>query len=82
MTSANHNATYHFMELDGTRIATPIARKRRNSFKKRHDAGLATMLETEGDVSDEEDEEKLGRISSTKLTTWHMPRDVRFGGGG
>ena len=56
VTSAKDNATYHFMELDATRIVTPIARKRIKAFKKRHDAKPDPTLETEGDVSDEEDE--------------------------
>ena len=44
VTSAKDNATYHFAELDVTRIVTPIARKLIKAFKKRHD------------VSDQEDE--------------------------
>ena len=55
VTSAKHNTTYHFAELDATRIVTPIARKRIKAFKKRY-AEPDLALETEGDVSDEEDE--------------------------
>ena len=37
VTSANDNATYHLAELDGTKLAVPIAGKRVKIFKKRHD---------------------------------------------
>ena len=37
ITSTNDNATYYPAELDGTRIAVPIAGKRVMIFKKRHD---------------------------------------------
>ena len=37
MTSANDNATNHIVELDGTRIAAPVAGKRINAFKKRYE---------------------------------------------
>ena len=37
MTSANDKRTYHLRELDGTRIVTPVAGKRINMFKKRHE---------------------------------------------
>ena len=35
--SANDNATYLLTELDVTKTAIPIARKRVKIFKKRHD---------------------------------------------
>ena len=35
--SANDNKTYHLAELDGTRLAIPVAGKRIKAFKKRHD---------------------------------------------
>ena len=38
VTSANDNGTYHLAELDGTRIAVPVAGKRVKAFKKRHEA--------------------------------------------
>ena len=38
VTSANDNGTYHFAELDGTRMAVPVAGKRIKAFKKRHKA--------------------------------------------
>ena len=38
VTSANDNGTYHIAELDGTRIAVPVAGKRIKAFKKRHEA--------------------------------------------
>ena len=56
VSSAKDNATYHFAELDATRIVTPIARKWIKAFQKRHDAKPDPTLETEGDVSHEEDE--------------------------
>ena len=36
--SVNDNATYHLMELDGTRITTPVVGKRIKAFKKRNEA--------------------------------------------
>ena len=38
VTSANDNGTYYLAELDGTRIAVPVAGKRIKAFKKRHEA--------------------------------------------
>ena len=35
--SANDNGTYHLAELDGMRMAIPVAGKRIKAFKKRHD---------------------------------------------
>jgi hypothetical protein len=37
VTSVDDNGTYHLAELDGTRIAVPVAGKRVKAFKKRHD---------------------------------------------
>ena len=37
VTSANDNDTFHLAELDGTRIAVPVAGKRIKAFKKRHE---------------------------------------------
>ena len=37
--SANDNATYHLKNLDGSRLAIPIAGKRVKIFKKRQDEG-------------------------------------------
>ena len=51
VTSTNDNATYHFAELDGTRIATSVARKRIQASKKQHEAEPTSWaLETKGDV--------------------------------
>ena len=36
VTSAKDNATYHFVELDRTRLVIPIMGKRVKLFKKRH----------------------------------------------
>jgi hypothetical protein len=38
VTSVNDSGTYHLAELDGTRIAVPVAGKRIKAFKKRHDS--------------------------------------------
>ena len=37
VTIANINGTYHLAELDGTRMAVTVARKRVKAFKKRHE---------------------------------------------
>jgi hypothetical protein len=37
VTSVDDNGTYHLAELDGTKIAVPVAGKRVKTFKKRHD---------------------------------------------
>jgi hypothetical protein len=37
VTSVDDNGTYHLAELDGTRLAVPVAGKRVKAFKKRHD---------------------------------------------
>ena len=37
VTSANEHGTYHLAELDGTRMAIPVAEKRVKAFKKRHE---------------------------------------------
>ena len=39
VTSANYNATYHLVELDGSSLTIPIAGKRVKIFKKRQDEG-------------------------------------------
>ena len=36
--SANDNATYHLLELDGTRMTTSVSRKRIKAFKSRKEA--------------------------------------------
>ena len=40
VTSAKDNDTYHLAELDGTRIAMPVAGKRIKAFKKRHTGNM------------------------------------------
>ena len=40
VTSANDNATYHLVELDGSRLVVPIPGKRVKIFKKRQDKDL------------------------------------------
>ena len=56
VTNTIDNVTYHLADLDGTRIVTPVEGKQIKAFKKRQEAELDPALETEGDVSDEEDE--------------------------
>ena len=46
--SANDNGMYHLAELDGTRMAIPVAGKRIKAFKKSHDG--------EPDLGDSDDE--------------------------
>jgi hypothetical protein len=61
VTSANNNGTYHLAELDGTRIAIPVAGKRVKAFKKQHEdkPDLESVdsdedrFETNGDPEDE-----------------------------
>ena len=55
VTNTIDNVTYHLADLDGTRIATPLARNPIKALKKRKEAELDPALETEGDVSDEEE---------------------------
>jgi hypothetical protein len=38
VTSVNNNGMYHLAELDGTRIAVPVAGKRIKAFKKQHNS--------------------------------------------
>jgi hypothetical protein len=40
VTSVNDDRTYYLVELDGKRIAVPVAGKRVKAFKKRHDNEL------------------------------------------
>ena len=63
MMSANDNATYHLVELDGSRLAIPIAGKRVKIFKKRQDEGPnLDDLNNEDNVSKiNEDMEEIGR---------------------
>ena len=57
VTSANDNGTYHLAELDGTRMAIPVAGKRIKAFKKRHDGepDLGDM-DRDGEHPEAEDE--------------------------
>ena len=57
VTSANDNGTYHLAELDGTRMAIPVAGKRVKAFKKRHE-GEPDLEGMDGDdVRSEADDE-------------------------
>ena len=55
--SANDNGTYHLAELDGTRMAIPVAGKRIKAFKKRHDDEPDSVLL---DSSEDRSETKEG----------------------
>ena len=55
--SANDNGTYHLAELDGTRMAIPVAGKRIKAFKKRHDEEPDPVdLSSSGERSETEEE--------------------------
>ena len=54
--SANDNGTYHLAELDGTRMAIPVAGKRIKAFKKRHDdEPYPVLLDSSNDRSETEE---------------------------
>ena len=57
VTSANDNGTYHLAELDGTRMAIPVAGKRIKAFKKRHD-GEPDLRGLDSDDEQSETEDK------------------------
>ena len=88
VTGANDNGTYHLAELDGTRIAIPVAGKRVKVFKKRHedelDSGSMDGDDGWSEADDEpEDEEKKGTgFLQQEPKFWRIPVDVRLGGGG
>ena len=59
---ANDNGTYHLAELDGTRMAIPVAVKRVKAFKKRHEGepdleGMDGDDDRSGTDDEPEDEE-------------------------
>ena len=58
--SANDNGTYHLAELDGTRMAIPVAGKRIKAFKKRHDSEPDPVLLDSSDDRSETEEEPMG----------------------
>ena len=55
---ANDNGMYHLAELDGTRMAIPVAGKRIKAFKKRHDG--EPDLGSSDDRQSETEEEPMG----------------------
>ena len=55
VTSANDNDTYHLAELDGTRLAVPVAGKRVKAFKKRFE----DEPDPEG-VDESDDDDRFG----------------------
>jgi hypothetical protein len=63
VTSVNDNGTYHLAELDGTRIAVPVAGKSIKAFKKRNnnDPDLGSG-ESDGGESDGTDGELIIEI--------------------
>ena len=56
MTSANDNAAYHIVELDGTRIVVPDAVKRIKAFKKRYQDEPSLVCERGSDDLERTDE--------------------------
>ena len=58
--SANDNGTYHLAELDGTRMAIPVAGKRIKAFKKRHDDEPDPVDLDNNDERSETEEEPTG----------------------
>ena len=62
VTGANDNGTYHLAELDGTRMAIPVAGKRVKAFKKRHEGepDLGSMVGDDGrsEADDEPEDEE------------------------
>ena len=58
--SANDNGTYHLAELDGTRMAIPVAGKRIKAFKKRHDVEPDPILLDSSDDRSETEEGPMG----------------------
>ena len=58
--SANDNGTYHLSELDGTRMAIPVAGKRIKAFKKRHDDEPDPVLLDSSDDRSETEEGPMG----------------------
>ena len=55
VTKANDNGTYHLAELDGTRLAVPIAGKRIKAFRKRNEE----EPDPESDDADDDGEERF-----------------------
>jgi hypothetical protein len=62
VTSVNDNGTYCLAELDGTRIAVPVAGKRVKAFKKRHDSEPDLVSEESDEDTDGTDGELVIEI--------------------
>ena len=58
--SANDNGTYHLAELDGMRMAIPVAGKRIKAFKKRHDDEPDPVDLDNNDEQSETEDEPMG----------------------
>ena len=58
--STNDNGTYHLAELDGTRMAIPVAGKRIKAFKKRHDDEPDPVFLGSNDERSETEKEPTG----------------------
>ena len=62
VTCANNNGTYHLVELNGTRMAIPVAGKRVKAFKKRHegepDLGSMDGEDGQSEADDEPEDEE------------------------
>jgi hypothetical protein len=63
VTSVDDNGTYHLAELDGTRIAVPVAGKRVKVFKKRHDnepdLGIGESDDDNDDTNDDDNDDGM-----------------------
>jgi hypothetical protein len=62
VTSVDDNGTYHLAELDGTRIAVPVAGKRLKAFKKRQDGEPDAGIGSDDDESDNDTDGADGGI--------------------
>jgi hypothetical protein len=56
VTRVDDNGTYHLAELDGTRIAIPVAGKRVKAFKERHDGEPDARIGWSNDDGSDDDE--------------------------
>jgi hypothetical protein len=60
--SVDDNGTYHLAELDGTKIAVPVAGKRVKAFKKRHNNEPNLGIGDDDDESDDDTDGTDGEI--------------------
>jgi hypothetical protein len=69
VTNVNDNGTYHLAELDGTRIAVPVAGKRIKAFKKHHDDKPDLESGDDNDDTDGEDVELIIKIWASRFSS-------------